>query len=76
MSQVVTPDSDFALGQDVLYTDDCGNQERLVYEGATPDGQWHTLRKKDTSKIVTPSSNVKFLVPGATRLWESSFYPP
>ena len=60
-SQVVTPDSDFVLGQDVLYTDDVGNQERVVYEGATPDGQWHTLRKKDTSKIVTPSSNVKFL---------------
>ncbi len=61
VSQMVTPDSDFVLGQDVLYTDDIGNQERVVYEGATPDGLWHTLRNKDTSKIVTPSSNVKFL---------------
>ena len=55
------PDSDFVLGQDILYTDDVGNQERVVYKGATPDGQWHTLRKKDTLKIVSPSSNVKFL---------------
>ena len=60
-SQVVMPDSDFVLGQDILYTDDVGNQERVVYKGATPDGQWHTLRKKDTLKIVSPSSNVKFL---------------
>jgi hypothetical protein len=42
-TQAVTLDMDFVLGQDVLYTDGKGNQERLVYKGATPDGQWHTL---------------------------------
>jgi hypothetical protein len=41
--QAVTPDTDFVLGQDVLYTDGEGNQERVVYKGATPDSQWHTL---------------------------------
>jgi hypothetical protein len=40
---VVTPESDFELGQDVLYTNGAGNQERVVYEGATPDGLWGTL---------------------------------
>jgi hypothetical protein len=42
--QAVTPDMDFVLGQDVFYTDGEGNQERRVYKGATPDGQWHTLQ--------------------------------
>ncbi len=37
--QAVTQDMDFVLGQDVLYSDGEGNQEKLVYEGATPDGQ-------------------------------------
>ena len=41
--QAVTPDADFVFGQDVLYMDWEGNQERVVYKGATPDGQWHTL---------------------------------
>jgi hypothetical protein len=57
---VVTPESDFELGQDVLYTSGAGNQERVVYEGATPDGLWHTLCRQDSSKIVTPSSNLCF----------------
>jgi hypothetical protein len=42
--QAVTPDTDFILLQDILYTDGEGNQEMVVYEGATPDGQWHTLQ--------------------------------
>jgi hypothetical protein len=58
---VVTPKSDFELGQDVLYTNGAGNQERVVYEGATPDGLWQTLCRQDSSKIVTPSSNICFL---------------
>ncbi len=57
----VTPDSDFELGQDVLYTDSAGNQERAVYKGATPDGLWHTLCRQDSFKIITPSSNLCFL---------------
>ena len=36
----ITPDTDFVLGQDVLYTDGAGTQSRMVYEGATPDGLW------------------------------------
>ena len=39
----VTPDTDFTLGQDIMYTDGAGLQSRMVYEGATPDGLWHTL---------------------------------
>ncbi len=33
--QAVTPVMDFILGQDVLYTDGQGNQEQVVYKGAT-----------------------------------------
>jgi hypothetical protein len=58
---VVTPKSDFELGQNALYTNIAGNQERVVYKGATPDGLWHTLCKQDPSKIVIPSSNLCFL---------------
>ncbi len=57
----VTPDKDFVLGQDVLYTDGEGNQERVVYDGAMPYGQWHTLRQSDASKLVTPGSHLCFL---------------
>jgi hypothetical protein len=57
----VTSDTDFILGQDVLYTDGTGLQSRMVYEGATPDGLWHTLRSVDGSKVVTPPSHVRFL---------------
>ncbi len=37
-TSVVTPKSDFQFGQDVLYNDGAGNQERVVYKGTTPDG--------------------------------------
>ena len=57
----VTPDNNFILGQDVLYTDGTGSQSRMVYEGATPDGLWHTLHRVDGSKVVTPPSHVRFL---------------
>jgi hypothetical protein len=43
-THAVTLDTNFVLGQDVLYTDGTGNQERVVYKGAMPDGQWHTLQ--------------------------------
>ncbi len=43
LHKAVTLDMDFVLGQDVLHTDEEGNQEMVVYKGATPDGQWHTL---------------------------------
>jgi hypothetical protein len=33
----------------------------MVYEGATPDGHWHTLCRDDGSKVVTPPSHVRFL---------------
>jgi hypothetical protein len=59
--QVVTLDTDFVLGQDVFYTDGEGNQERVVYKGAMPDGQWHTLQQSDASKLVTPGSHLCFL---------------
>jgi hypothetical protein len=59
--QAVTLDTDFVLGQDILYTDGEGNQERVVYKGATPDGQWHTLQLSDASKLVTPGSHLHFL---------------
>ena len=49
------------LGQDVLYTDGEGSRERVVYEGATSDGQWHTLQQSDTSKLATPGSHLHFL---------------
>ena len=48
------------LGQDVLYTDGEGSRERVVYEGATSDGQWHTLQQSDTSKLATPGSHLHF----------------
>jgi hypothetical protein len=57
----VTPDTDFTLGQDVLYTDGTGSQSRMVYKGATPDGLWYTLHRVDGSKVVTPQSHVRFL---------------
>ena len=44
-SMMVNPDTNFQLGQDVLFTDGKGSQARVVYEGATPDGLWHTLRR-------------------------------
>jgi hypothetical protein len=55
------PDTDFSLGQDVMYTDGVGSQSRIVYKGATPDGLWHTLRRDDGSKVVIPLSHVRFL---------------
>ncbi len=58
---VVKPKSDFELGQDVLYINSAGSQEKVVYKGATPDGLWHTLCKQDSSKNVTPLSNLRFL---------------
>ena len=61
MHAPVTPDTDFTLGQDILYTDGSGSQSRMVYEEATPDGLWHTLRRDDGSKVVTPPSHVRFL---------------
>jgi len=57
----VTPDTDFTLGQDVLYADGSGLESRMVYEGATADGFWHTLCRDDGSKVVTPPSHVRFL---------------
>jgi hypothetical protein len=59
--QAVTPDADFFLGQDVLYTDGEDNHERVVYEGATPDGQWHTLQRSDALNLITPGSHLRFL---------------
>ena len=44
-----------------MYTDGAGSQSRMVYEGATPDGLWHTLRRDNGSKVVTPPSHVRFL---------------
>ncbi len=44
-----------------FYTDGEGTQERVVYKGATPDGQWHTLCQSNTSKLVTPGSHIQFL---------------
>ena len=38
-----------------------GSQSRMVYEGATPDGLWHTLRRDNGVKVVTPPSHVHFL---------------
>jgi hypothetical protein len=52
---------DFVLGQNVLYADGEGNQEKAVYKEATPDGQWHTIRRSNTSKLVTPGSHLCFL---------------
>ena len=44
-----------------MYTDGKGSQARMVYEGATPVGLWHTLRLDDGLKVVTPPSHVHFL---------------
>jgi hypothetical protein len=57
----VTPNTDFQLGQDVLFTDGKGSQARVVYEGAMPDGLWHTLCRDHGSRIVTPASHVSLL---------------
>jgi len=57
----VTTDTEFTLGQDVMYTDGKGLQAKMVNEGATPDGLWHTLRLDNGSKVVTPPSHVHFL---------------
>jgi hypothetical protein len=57
----VTPDTDFTLGQDIMYRNGKGLQARMVYEGAMPDGLWHTLRRDDGLKVVTPPSHVHFL---------------
>jgi hypothetical protein len=61
MAAPVMPDSSFSLGQEVLFLDGEGVQKQVVYERATPDGQWHTLRKGDGSKVVTPGSYVRLL---------------
>ena len=57
----VTPNTDFQLGQDILFTDGKGSQARVVCEGATPDGLWHTLCRDNGSRIVTPASHVSLL---------------
>jgi hypothetical protein len=57
----IMPDRNFSLGQDVLFLDGEGVQEQMVYKGATPDGQWQTLQKRDGSKDVTLGSYVRLL---------------
>jgi hypothetical protein len=59
--QAVKPDTDFVLGQDVLYMDGEDNQKHMVYKGATPDGQWHTIRRSNYSNLVTTGSHLRFL---------------
>jgi hypothetical protein len=49
----------FLLGQDVLFHDGQGLQETVVYEGATPDGRWHTIRRSDGSKMVVPDCHLR-----------------
>jgi hypothetical protein len=63
----VTPDTDYTLGQDVLHMNRKGNQARVVYKGATPNGQWHTLCKSDNSKLVAPAPH---LFSGATQFFK------
>jgi hypothetical protein len=57
----VALDTDFTLGQDVLYTGGERNQAIVVYKGAMLDGEWHTFCKSDDSKLVTPGSHFCFL---------------
>ena len=34
---------DFELGMDLVYRDDTGNNEAVVYKGASADGLFHTV---------------------------------
>jgi len=54
--------TDFELGMSLVYKDGEGNNEAVVYEGASPDGMTHTIRKKDGTKIAVHDSNLQFLL--------------
>ena len=56
---VVTPVKDFELGSNIYYKDGFGNNETVVYEGESADGHFHTVRKEDGTKVVTPASHLR-----------------
>ena len=59
VEDAVTPSSDFVLGRSLLFKDGKGVNELVVYEGASSDGQFHTIRKADGTKCVTPESHLR-----------------
>ena len=54
----ISSESEFELGIDLLYKDGNGNNETVVYEGASIDGVHHTVRKQDGTKITTLESHL------------------
>ncbi|KAL7526547.1 hypothetical protein ACHAXR_003319, partial [Thalassiosira sp. AJA248-18] len=58
---LVTPSTDFELGSDLIYKSGDGDNETVVYEGASPDGRKHTIRKSDGTKAVTDDSHLRLM---------------
>ena len=51
----------FKLGASLLFKDGKGENELVVYEGATLDDKFHTICKADGTKIVTPESHLRIM---------------
>jgi len=45
----------------LVYNDSQGNNEAVVYEGASAEGLSHTIRRKNGTRLSVPDSNLAFL---------------
>ena len=52
---------EFQLGMDLVYRDGKGNNEAVVYEGASADGLSHTIRLANGTKLAVHDSNLQLL---------------
>ena len=53
------PKQQFELGMSLSYFDGKGKAEMVVYEGASPDGLSHTIRRQDRTKLVVHDSYLR-----------------
>ena len=51
----------FQLGMDLSYRDGTGKNATAVYEGASANGQMHTIRLEDGARLDTHDSNLQLL---------------
>ena len=55
------PKNNCELGMNLVYKDGQGNNEAVVYEGASADGLSHTIRRANGTRLSVPDSNLAFL---------------
>ena len=58
-AQAQSTNRDFVLCENVVYVDGEGGVETVVYEGATPSGTQHVVRRQDGSKIFVYSFHLR-----------------